>query len=141
LGAALAVVHGILDGANDVELRAPVGFVTQGDVVLLPGNLCGEHHEFARASEIVGLDDAVRLVGIDYGEGLERSPEVASAVMTHPYTRIVFRVGELPRLEADVDLLKVNKLSTDDVVHESATLHERWPSMASDDRRHRRRRD
>jgi site-specific DNA recombinase len=43
--------------------------------------------------------------------------------------------AELPRLEADVDLLKVNKLSTDDVVHESATLHERWPSMASDDRR------
>ncbi|HEX3624886.1 MAG TPA: recombinase family protein [Verrucomicrobiae bacterium] len=43
--------------------------------------------------------------------------------------------AELPRLEAEVDLLKVNKLSTDDVVHESATLHERWPSMASDDRR------
>jgi site-specific DNA recombinase len=43
--------------------------------------------------------------------------------------------AELPRLEAEVDLLKVNKLSTDDVVHESATLHERWPSMAPDDRR------
>ena len=24
---------------------------------------------------------------------LQRSPEVASAMMTHPYTRIVFRVG------------------------------------------------
>jgi len=43
--------------------------------------------------------------------------------------------NELPKLEAEVDLLKVNKLSTDDVVHESATLHERWPSMAPDDRR------
>lgn len=43
--------------------------------------------------------------------------------------------AELPRLEAEVDLLKVNKLSTEDVTHESATLHERWPSMASDDRR------
>lgn len=36
---------------------------------------------------------------------------------------------------SEVDLLKVNKLSTDDVVHESATLHERWPSMAPDDKR------
>jgi site-specific DNA recombinase len=43
--------------------------------------------------------------------------------------------AELPRLEAEVDLLKVNKLSTDDVIHESATLHERWPSMAPDDKR------
>jgi len=43
--------------------------------------------------------------------------------------------AELPKLEAEVDLLKVNKLSADDVVHESATLHERWPSMAPDGRR------
>lgn len=43
--------------------------------------------------------------------------------------------AELPRLEAEVDLLKVNKLSTDDVVHESATLHERWPKMPLDDKR------
>lgn len=43
--------------------------------------------------------------------------------------------AELPRLEAEVDLLKVNKLSTDDVVHESATLHERWPKMPPDDKR------
>jgi site-specific DNA recombinase len=43
--------------------------------------------------------------------------------------------AELPKLEAEVDLLKVNKLSADDVIHESATLHERWPSMAPDDRR------
>jgi hypothetical protein len=33
------------------------------------------------------------------------------------------------------DLLQVNKLSTDDVVHESATLPERWPSIAPDDKR------
>ncbi len=43
--------------------------------------------------------------------------------------------AELPRLQADVDLLRVNMLSADDVVHESATLHERWPSMPADDRR------
>jgi site-specific DNA recombinase len=43
--------------------------------------------------------------------------------------------AELPKLEAEVDFLKVNKLSADDVVHESATLHERWPSMLADDKR------
>ncbi|HSY42287.1 MAG TPA: recombinase family protein [Candidatus Acidoferrum sp.] len=43
--------------------------------------------------------------------------------------------AELPKLEAEVDLLKVNKLSTDDVVHESATLHERWPKIPLDDKR------
>jgi site-specific DNA recombinase len=43
--------------------------------------------------------------------------------------------SELPRLQAEVDFLKVNKLSADDVVHESANLHERWPSMSPEDRR------
>lgn len=43
--------------------------------------------------------------------------------------------AELPKLEAEVDLLKVNKLSTDDVVHESDTLHQRWPKMPLDDKR------
>jgi site-specific DNA recombinase len=43
--------------------------------------------------------------------------------------------AELPKLQAEVDFLKVNKLSADDVVHESATLHERWPSMLPDDKR------
>ena len=42
---------------------------------------------------------------------------------------------ELPKLEAEVDFLKVNKLSADDVVHESATLHERWPSLPVADKR------
>jgi site-specific DNA recombinase len=43
--------------------------------------------------------------------------------------------AELPKLEAEVDFLKVNKLSADDIVRESELLHERWPSMPPDDRR------
>ena len=43
--------------------------------------------------------------------------------------------AELPKLEAEVDFLKVNKLSADDIVRESAKLHERWPSMPLDDKR------
>jgi site-specific DNA recombinase len=44
-------------------------------------------------------------------------------------------LAELPKLEAEVDFLQVNKLSSDDVIHESNTLHERWPSMAQPDKR------
>jgi site-specific DNA recombinase len=42
---------------------------------------------------------------------------------------------ELPKLEADVDFLKVNKLSANDVLHESNSLHERWPSLPFADKR------
>ena len=42
---------------------------------------------------------------------------------------------ELPKLEAEVDFLKVNQLSADDVLHESATLHERWPKMDVSEKR------
>ena len=44
-------------------------------------------------------------------------------------------VAELPKLEAEVDFLQVNKLSADDVMHESNTLHERWPNMPQPDKR------
>ena len=42
---------------------------------------------------------------------------------------------ELPKLEAEVDFLKVNKLSADDVLHEAAALYERWPKMAVAEKR------
>jgi site-specific DNA recombinase len=42
---------------------------------------------------------------------------------------------ELPKLEAEVDLLKVNKLSADDVLREAHFLHERWPKMAVSEKR------
>jgi len=43
--------------------------------------------------------------------------------------------AELPKLEADVDVLRVNKLSADDVLHEARILHKRWPSMPVPDKR------
>ena len=43
--------------------------------------------------------------------------------------------AELPRLQADVDFLKVNKLSADDVLHEASTLYDRWPKLPSEDKR------
>ena len=44
-------------------------------------------------------------------------------------------LAELPKVEAEVDLLKVNKLSADDVLHEANTLYERWPKLPFQDRR------
>jgi site-specific DNA recombinase len=42
---------------------------------------------------------------------------------------------ELPKLQAEVDFLRVNKLSADDVMHESNTLYGLWPSMLPEDKR------
>ena len=44
-------------------------------------------------------------------------------------------VAELPKLQAEVDFLRVNNLSADDVLHEASTLYDRWPKMAADDKR------
>jgi len=44
-------------------------------------------------------------------------------------------VAELPKLQADVDLLRVNQISTEDVVKEANSLYDRWPSLPLDDRR------
>ena len=43
--------------------------------------------------------------------------------------------AELPKLEAEVDFLKVNKLSADDVLHEAGTLQDRWPKLPFEDKR------
>ncbi len=43
--------------------------------------------------------------------------------------------AELPKLEAEVDFLKVNKLSADDVLREAGSQYERWPSMLPTDKR------
>jgi site-specific DNA recombinase len=44
-------------------------------------------------------------------------------------------LAELPKLEAEVDFLKVNKLSADDVLHEANSLHERWPKLPTPEKR------
>ena len=44
-------------------------------------------------------------------------------------------LAELPKLEAEVDFLKVNKLSAADVLHEANSLQERWPTLPTPDKR------
>jgi len=41
----------------------------------------------------------------------------------------------LPKLQAEVDFLKVNQLSADDILHEANTLYARWPKLPLDDKR------
>ncbi|MDB6019605.1 MAG: Site-specific recombinase [Pedosphaera sp.] len=43
--------------------------------------------------------------------------------------------AELPKLQAEVDFLKVNRLSAEDILHEANTLYGRWPSLTLDDKR------
>jgi site-specific DNA recombinase len=42
---------------------------------------------------------------------------------------------ELPKLEADVAYLKVNDVSGEEVLSEAKTLYERWPKLASENKR------
>ncbi|MDA1277209.1 MAG: recombinase family protein [Verrucomicrobia bacterium] len=44
-------------------------------------------------------------------------------------------VAELPKLQAEVDFLKINQLSADEILHEANTLYERWPSLPVADKR------
>ena len=41
----------------------------------------------------------------------------------------------MPRAEAEMDLLRVNGLSSNYIMTEAVNLHARWPKMALEDRR------
>jgi site-specific DNA recombinase len=43
--------------------------------------------------------------------------------------------SELPKLQAEVDLIKVDELSADDILHEANTLYDRWPKLPTEDKR------
>jgi site-specific DNA recombinase len=43
--------------------------------------------------------------------------------------------SELPKLQAEVDLMRVNRLSEDEILHEATTLYDRWPSLPLEDKR------
>ena len=44
-------------------------------------------------------------------------------------------VAELPKLQAEVDVLKVNNLSADEVLSEAQSLYSRWPQLPTEDKR------
>jgi site-specific DNA recombinase len=44
-------------------------------------------------------------------------------------------VAELPKLEAEIDHLKVSNVSAEEVIFEAEALHERWPTLPVDSKR------
>ncbi|HAB18489.1 MAG TPA: recombinase family protein [Verrucomicrobiota bacterium] len=54
----------------------------------------------------------------------------------HPAeTRLNQLMRELPKLQAEVDYLKVNRLSADAVIDEAKAMYGRWPSMKIEEKR------
>jgi site-specific DNA recombinase len=43
--------------------------------------------------------------------------------------------AEIPRIEAEMDILKTDELSNEQIVAEAEDLHARWPQMAAEERR------
>jgi len=50
-------------------------------------------------------------------------------------TRLNQLQTELPKLEAEVDFLRVNKLSAEDVLHEASSLYDQWPKLPMENKR------
>ncbi|MFM2294316.1 MAG: hypothetical protein RLZZ350_729 [Verrucomicrobiota bacterium] len=44
-------------------------------------------------------------------------------------------LAELPKLEADLARLKVDKVSVEEVIHEARNLYEQWPKLGVDQKR------
>jgi site-specific DNA recombinase len=44
-------------------------------------------------------------------------------------------MAELPKLQGEVDVMKVNQISTEDVLSEADTLYNRWPTLDINGRR------
>jgi len=47
----------------------------------------------------------------------------------HAEERMKQLQAELPKLEAEVYLLRINKLSADDVLNEANSMDDKWPTM------------
>ena len=43
--------------------------------------------------------------------------------------------ADLPRLQAELDALKINQLSSEEVMAEAADLYGRWPKLSFDEKR------
>lgn len=42
---------------------------------------------------------------------------------------------EIPRLQAELDYLKVNLISSDEILHQARDLYGRWPQLSHEDKR------
>ncbi|GMW03877.1 MAG: hypothetical protein AMXMBFR84_50110 [Candidatus Hydrogenedentota bacterium] len=70
---------------------------------------------------------------------LHHRGEIPSAGFRHRYDPLQERLDQLTaesaKVSAEIDYLKVNMLSTDEVLSDAQDLHERWPKLETEDRR------
>jgi len=85
-------------------------------------------HEIQKVKESMRMTEQLYLDKQISGDGFRRMYSPAEERLTQ-------LEKELPKLEAEVDFLKVNKLSADDLLHEATSQYERWPKMPTDDKR------
>jgi len=85
-------------------------------------------HEIQKVKETMRLTEQLYLDKQISGDGFRRMYSPAEE-------RLVRLEKELPKLEAEVDFLKVNKLSADDLLHEATSQYEHWPKMPAGDKR------
>ena len=56
-------------------------------------------------------------------------------VRYHPYEERKAQLGkEIPQLQAEVDFLKINLLSSDEILHQARDLYGRWPELSHEDK-------
>ncbi len=106
------------------------GHVQEADRNLTEKSASLETHrrEIQKVKDAMHLTEQLYLDKQISGDGFRRMYTPAEERMKQLQT-------ELPKLEADVDFLKVNKLSADDVLHEAGSLYENWPALPTGTKR------
>jgi site-specific DNA recombinase len=94
-----------------------------------------EKHKLLRAleDEQASLQDEIGRVYRLYVEG-QLSPEGFGGFYKPLEERQRQLSEELPRLQAEVDLLTINTLSADRILSEAKDLYQRWPSLTRDEK-------
>lgn len=126
-----------LDAIVHQELR---GFFTQPKRIThhlqAAGQNLGEKQTLldAHQRELQGVRDEMKQTHRLYVEG-QITAQGFGDFYKPAEVRLNQLATELPKLQAEVDFLKVNKLSADDILHEAGSLYDRWPKLPTDDKR------
>jgi site-specific DNA recombinase len=94
-----------------------------------------------KESQIAGIQESIQKVREEmtrthrlYLDG-EITPQGFGQFYKPAEERLNQMLAELPKLQAEIDLLKVNRLSAEEIMAEATTLYERWPKLPADGRR------
>ena len=92
-----------------------------------------------KESQITGIQESIQKVREEmtrthrlYLDGQITTPRIRPVLQT---CRGTVEPIATPKLQAEIDLLKVNRLSAEEIMAEATTLYERWPKLPADGRR------